>query len=394
MCSAALLMLLLQQPLQDQVRTIAQAADGKVSVACALPGSTLNCDLNPHAHPPMQSVFKLPLAIAVLHQIEQGKLSLNQSIRFLPSDRILPHAYSPLQSKYPNANIDVPLSQLLEMTVSLSDNVTADILLRLAGGPAAVNDYIQTLGVTGFHLQDGEHTLHYQPVTQYRNWFEPSGAVQLLRLLADHSPLTPAHTKLLFTWMRTPAPRLGGDLPAGTSVAHKTGTSDVDNGLAHATNDIGLISLPDARTLAIAVFVTDSTASESTRQQVISRIARAVYDASSGITTKHSSLPFNPVNHYIAVRYIEVRYTGSECRRSVPNPFTSCSPLPNRISTVTASCRMSRPGPRAKLHSARERSMAPLNASSKKVTSSNSAPASAQSRKTTMNAAATIASLH
>jgi len=65
-----------QQPLQQQIRAIAADAHGKVSVACSLPGSALNCDLNPRAHPPMQSVFKLPLTLTVLHQIEQGKFSL------------------------------------------------------------------------------------------------------------------------------------------------------------------------------------------------------------------------------------------------------------------------------------------------------------------------------
>ena len=80
--------------------------------------------------------------------------------------------------------------------------------------------------------------------------------------------------------------RLAGDLPPGTVVAHKTGTSGVDNGLAHATNDIGLITLPDGRRLAIAVFVTDSTADEATRDRTIARIARATYDAAVGMAAK------------------------------------------------------------------------------------------------------------
>ena len=56
--------------------------------------------------------------------------------------------------------------------------------------------------------------------------------------------------------------------------------SDVEKGLAHAMNDIGLIPLPDGRRIAIAVFVTDSTADQVACEQVIARIARAVYDAS------------------------------------------------------------------------------------------------------------------
>ena len=270
-----------EDALQHQIQAIAAEARGKVSVACSLPGSPLNCDLNPHAHPPMQSVFKLPLALTVLHEIEQGKFSLDQPVRFLPSDRILPHVYSPLQAKYPNADVVVPLRDLLQMAVSLSDNVAADILLRLVGGPKVVDDYIASLGIVGFHLRDGEKELHRDVMAQYRNWFEPAGAVELLRVIADRTPLTREHTDLLLGWMQAAriTTRLSGDLPSGTRVFHKSGTSDVDNGLAHATNDIGLIVLPDGRQLAIAVFITDSTADDAMREGVIARIARAAYDA-------------------------------------------------------------------------------------------------------------------
>src|ERR1700676_1981142 len=81
---------LAQESLRQQIRAIALEARGKVSVACSLPRSALNCDLNPNARPPMQSVFKLPLALTVLHQVEQNNSSLDQSVRFLPQDRILP----------------------------------------------------------------------------------------------------------------------------------------------------------------------------------------------------------------------------------------------------------------------------------------------------------------
>ena len=226
-------------------------------------------------------------------------------MRLHTADLFVPHAYSPLQDKYPGANVDVPLRELLRRAVSDSDNAAADLLLRLASGaPAqggelnaneaerqrqagakAVNDAIARLGVTGFHLQDGEHAMQRDVETQYRDWFEPAGAVQLLRLLADRSPLTGEHTALLFGWMREArlTTRLKGDLPQGVVVEHKTGTSGVTDGLAHATNDIGLIALPDGRKLAIALFLTDSTADAAARDKTIARIARAAYDAAVGM---------------------------------------------------------------------------------------------------------------
>jgi beta-lactamase class A len=282
-----------KEPLDRQLRGIAAASQGRISMSCSLPGSSLSCDIDPTAHPPMQSVFKLPLALTVLHQVEQGKFSLDQRIRFRRADRILPKPYSPLQDKYPEAGVDVPLRALLDMTVSLSDNTAADILLRLAGGPQAVGTYIASLGVRGFRLRDGERVLHRDERLQYRNWFEPQGAVQLLRRISDDSPLSAEHNALLLGWMRSAVrtKRLQADLPEGIVVAHKPGTSDVVNGVAAATNDIGLITLPDGRKLAIAVFLTDSTAGDEARDRLIAQLGRAVYDAAVAESSPLESSP-------------------------------------------------------------------------------------------------------
>jgi len=227
----------------------------------------------------MQSVFKLELGVMVLRQAKLGKLSLDQPIRFLPSDRILPPTVSPLQEKYPQANVDIPLLELIRLAVVESDNVAADIALRTVGGPKAVQRYIKDLGIHGFQLQDDEAALHHEPQLQYRNYFEPAGAVQFLRRLSDKSPLTPEHTTLVLSWMRdTPrAPnRIKAGVPAGTVVMHKPGGSGTRDGLTPATNDIGLIELPDGRRVAIAIFITDSTGDEATRDSVIARITREI----------------------------------------------------------------------------------------------------------------------
>ena len=103
-----------------------------------------------------------------------------------------------------------------------------------------------------------------------------------LQRIDNNSPLTPEHTQLLLGWLKdtpTGPHRIKEELPAGTIVMHKTGLSGSANGLTYATNDIGLITLPDGRRLAIAVFVTDSKADDPTRDAVIARIAKAAYDA-------------------------------------------------------------------------------------------------------------------
>jgi beta-lactamase class A len=140
---------------------------------------------------------------------------------------------------------------------------------------------MDSIGVSGFHLEDGEDGLARDLAAQYRDWFEPAGAVQLLRRISDDSPLTPEHTRMLLTWMQDAATgprRINGDLPYGTIVMHKTGSSGTRDGVTFATNDIGLITLPDGRRVAIAIFVTDSRAGDDARDAVIARIAKAAYD--------------------------------------------------------------------------------------------------------------------
>jgi beta-lactamase class A len=44
---------------------------------------------------------------------------------------------------------------------------------------------------------------------------------------------------------------------------------------------VGLITLPDGKRMAVAVFVSDSRASEDVRDAVIARIGHAIYDAAS-----------------------------------------------------------------------------------------------------------------
>ncbi len=238
--------------------------------------------------------FKLPLALAVLHLADTGKLlpsqrpgesmsnTLDRTVRFLPED-LIPHAYSPLQDRYPEANVDVSLRELIELAVGQSDNAASDMLLRIVGSHAVVQGYVRSLGITGFQLEDGEQGLYRDPTAQYRNWIEPAAAVQLLERLTTNPPLSSEANDFLvrvLTASTTGGPnRFRAGLPTGTVLAHKTGTSGEHDGKAEATNDIGLITLPDGRRLAVAVFtVTDPPASKATRDSVIARIGRAAYD--------------------------------------------------------------------------------------------------------------------
>jgi beta-lactamase class A len=85
-------------------------------------------------------------------------------------------------------------------------------------------------------------------------------------------PTSAKYLEDLLLQVGTGAKRIKGALPPGTPVAHKSGTSRTQDGKTDATNDVGLISLPNGSRIAIAVFVHDSPAAERTREQTIAKL--------------------------------------------------------------------------------------------------------------------------
>jgi beta-lactamase class A len=271
-------------PLHSQIAADAAKVHGRVGVACSLPGTSLDCNYNSNAKLPMQSVYKLPIAMAALDAIEHNKFTLDTPVRFLPSDLISLDQRSPLRDAHPHANVDVPIRELLRLSVVESDGVASDIVLRTLGGAAVADAYVRNLGIDGMHIQDTEKALGRDDSLEDRNYATPAALVALLRQLADRSPLSPEHTTLLLNWMtitQTGEQRLKALLPPGTVVAHKTGTSGSNRPNTNATNDAGLITLPDGRRLAVVVLVADSPVLASTRESVIAQIALAIYSAAT-----------------------------------------------------------------------------------------------------------------
>ncbi|HYO92341.1 MAG TPA: serine hydrolase, partial [Pyrinomonadaceae bacterium] len=136
--------------------------------------------------------------------------------------------------------------------------------------------------VTEIIVANSEKEIGQDWETQYRNWASPEGAVTLLKAIHERRGLSEQSMALLLKFMTdspTGPKRLKGLLPKSAVVAHKTGTSGRNaSGITAATNDIGIITLPNGRHVAIAVFVSDSPTDDATREGVIARIAKAVWD--------------------------------------------------------------------------------------------------------------------
>lgn len=265
--------------LSEQFEQIAKNSGGRVGIAATVLETGENVFSNSKERFPMQSVYKLPIGMAVLSQVDAGKVKLNQKIRIGKSDILKTSRILPVE-KYPDGT-EQTIEELLRLMVSESDNTASDALLKLIGGPDSVMQFLNKNGISGIEIANYEKEFAADWKVQYNNWATPEAAVELLRSLHEGRGLSAQSSSLLLKFM-TDSPtgprRLKGLLPKDAVVAHKTGTSGTKDGLTAATNDIGIVTLPNGRHLAIAVFVSDSRADEEKREETIAKIARAAWD--------------------------------------------------------------------------------------------------------------------
>ena len=254
----------------------------------------------------MASTYKVAIAAAVLDRVDKGELSLDQLVE-VPNEMFVTGVVA-LAETFPHGGIQLSVANLIEVMITESDNTATDVCMGLAGGAAAVTEYLRRLGITDFRvdrltaeiLRDfyglpGPATPETIAEAVRNNpalWTEqadpnpdfeadprdhttPFAMLQLLLAIDAGTAMSPESRDFLLGVMsrtRTGAGRLKGLMPMGTPVAHKTGTV---GGIA---NDVGYITLPDGRRFAIAVYTNSSETPVADRDRAIAEIARALFD--------------------------------------------------------------------------------------------------------------------
>jgi beta-lactamase class A len=256
-----------------------QKADIGVAVYAFESNDTLS--INGNKHFPMQSVFKFHIALAVLNKVDKGFLALNQEI-FIRKGDLLPVIWSPLREDYPNGNIKLPLSKILNYTVSKSDNNGCDILLKLLGGTKTVQRYIDSIGIKNFSIQANEEDMSKSWDVQFTNWTTPLSSIEVLKKFYERKILSEKSFEFLWKQMKetiTGVNRIKGKLPKETIVAHKPGTSGInEQGMYAAVNDIGIVTLPDGKHFAISVFISNAKQGIESNEKIIADIAKVTWD--------------------------------------------------------------------------------------------------------------------
>lgn len=285
-----LFLIVLTNGYSQEIEALRQKIDSITSTKNAIVGVAINgnktndtLSINGQRHYPMQSVFKFPIALTILSEVDKGNLSLDQKIDIKKSE-LLPGLWSPIREKYPEG-ATLTIAEIIEYTVALSDNVGCDVLLKLLGEPQVVENYFSSLGFNDFAVKINEETMQNNWDLQFLNWTTPIEANKILSTFYENKNGLLSKDSYDFIWnimkgTKTGKNRLRGQLPEETVVAHKTGWSgkNKETGITAAVNNIGIVFMPNGKYFIISVFVTESKEEIEINERIISDISKATWD--------------------------------------------------------------------------------------------------------------------
>jgi beta-lactamase class A len=250
--------------LQLQLASLTTHAPGHTAVMVKDLTTGMSTSVNAAAPMPAASTIKIPVMVEVFRQLSLGAFDLNRMVTLTAADR--DWGWGDLSGA--RVGTRYPVSRLLDLMITNSDNTAANMLIRLVGR-VHINQEMQSLGLRQTWLasdirSDG-------PIrAQLRT--SAGDMVQLLEAMA--------HAQLIDEWSSREmlrilaADRLNGLLPAplpsGTVVAHKTGS------LHDTLDDVGIVFLQDAP-YAIAVMTTNLASLDAGRRFIHS-VSRVAYD--------------------------------------------------------------------------------------------------------------------
>jgi len=235
--------------LEQQLSDLISSKSGDVGIAALDLNTGETVSIKGNTPFPMASTVKVAIAALYLAQVDHGRRSLDDTIN------------------------GVSARNLMKRMLIHSDNHATDILLKDLGGPDAVHDWLQDNGITGLRVDRTIAQLlkSKRDLWDRRDSSTPVAMVQLLQRIYKAELIKPESRNYLLDLMaqcQTGKNRIKALLPFGTPVEHKTGTLD---GL---TDDVGFITLPDGRRVAVAIFARGG----SNRPRTIAESARAIYD--------------------------------------------------------------------------------------------------------------------
>jgi beta-lactamase class A len=263
---------------ERQVALLADGGSGRIGVAAIDLATGREIGVLGDQRFPMASTSKIAIAATFLEGVDQGRWSLTSEFPLMIPVRSAKFSSSRAPVK---AGQYLQAAELIDLMITRSSNPATDALLAVVGGPAAVNDWARRAGIKEFNITRDIATLvrddgEVDPATRIdvRDSATPRAMVQLLSGIYQGKWLKPSSRAVIMGAMercKTGTRRIPAYMPETVTVAHKTGS------LSNTSSDIGVITTPDGRSFAVAIYVTGQ-GGRANREAKIASIARAIYD--------------------------------------------------------------------------------------------------------------------
>ena len=216
----------------------------------------------------MCSTFKGLLAAQVLSRVDAGKEDLARLVKYTAKDLIFT---SPV-TKAHVAEGAMSVGALCQAIVEVSDNTAAVLLMRSAGGPAALTQFVRGLGDTVTRSD------RYEPESnKYSGVLDtttPRSITNSASKILLGNVLSPQSRTQLENWMLACKPglnRLRAALPPDWIAGDRPGTS-----VEEETNDYAIVRPPGRAPLLIAAYY-DAPALDMPAREAVLREVGAVF---------------------------------------------------------------------------------------------------------------------
>jgi len=220
-CSAAR-----AQSLADRVLPLVRAHDGKVAVAVKHLKTGESFAREGDTPMPTASLIKLPIMVEAYRQAAEGKINLDEPVTLKAEDKV---PGSGILTTHFSPGTAISLRDAVRLMIAYSDNTATNLVLAKIGLPATAVT-MEKMGLTNTKV----HSFVFRQGTSiFKERSKEFGlgsttAGEMIRLLEElHGKqlVTPAACDEMLAHLRTcEDKRIPKLLPAGTKVAHKTGS--------------------------------------------------------------------------------------------------------------------------------------------------------------------------
>ena len=256
------------RPAAAEFAALEQRSGGRLGVAAV--GSTgVFAAWRAEERFPFTSTFKAFLAAAVLDRSTREPALLQRRLRYTAAEL---HTYAPVTREHLADGMTV--EELCAAAVMHSDNVAANLLIRLLGGPRVLTEYMRSLSDPDFRLDRYEPELNTALPGDPRDTGTPLRVAFALQKLVLRDALPAAPRQRLVGWLRgntTGDRRIRAGVPPGWIVGDKTGTGDYGT-----TNDIAVLWPPGGEPVVLALYFAQATPDARAREEVLVEATRLV----------------------------------------------------------------------------------------------------------------------